>query len=88
MRVGVSKIAVQLKLTPSPEQAAVLASTLRALNDHATRVAEVAHEHGVIRDYELRKHTYQQLREAGVGSQAAQPRSRRCATPTAPEGPT
>ncbi|MCK9868572.1 transposase [Nocardiopsis dassonvillei] len=70
--VGVSKIVVQLKLTPSPEQAAVLTSTLRDLNTHATWVAKVAHEQGVMRNYELRKHTYQQLREAGVGSQAAQ----------------
>ncbi|WP_444964185.1 RNA-guided endonuclease InsQ/TnpB family protein [Nocardiopsis sp. M1B1] len=70
--VGVSKIVVQVKLTPSPEQAAVLASTLRVLNTHATWVAKVAHERGVMRNYELRKHTYRQLREAGVGAQAAQ----------------
>ncbi len=70
--VGVSKIVVQVKLTPSPEQAAVLTSTLRVLNTHATWVAKVAHEQGVMRNYELRKHTYQQLREAEVGSQAAQ----------------
>jgi IS605 OrfB family transposase len=70
--VGVSKIVAWVKLTPSPEQAAVLASALGALNDHATWVAKVAHEQGVMRNYELRKHTYQQLREAGVGSQAAQ----------------
>ncbi len=70
--VGVSKIVVWVKLTPSPEQAAVLASTLRALNDHATWVAKVAHEQGMMRNYELRKHTYHQLREAGAGSQAAQ----------------
>ncbi|WP_150241013.1 RNA-guided endonuclease InsQ/TnpB family protein [Nocardiopsis quinghaiensis] len=70
--VGVSKIVVRIKLTPSPEQATVLASTLRALNDHATWVAKVAHERGVTRNYELRKHTYRPLREAGVGSQAAQ----------------
>ncbi|WP_150254517.1 RNA-guided endonuclease InsQ/TnpB family protein [Nocardiopsis deserti] len=70
--VGVSKIVAWVKLTPSPEQAAVLDSTLRALNDHATWVAKVAHERGVMRNYELRKHTYRQLRETGVGSQAAQ----------------
>ncbi len=70
--VGVSKIVAWVKLTPSPEQAAALASTLRALNTHATWVAMVAHEQGVTRNYELRKHTYRQLREAGVGSQAAQ----------------
>ncbi|WP_051064554.1 RNA-guided endonuclease InsQ/TnpB family protein [Nocardiopsis halotolerans] len=70
--VDVSKIVVCVKLTPSPEQATVLESTLRALNDHATWVAKVAHERGVTRNYALRKHTYQQLREAGVGSQAAQ----------------
>ncbi|WP_435108419.1 RNA-guided endonuclease InsQ/TnpB family protein [Nocardiopsis synnemataformans] len=70
--VSVSKIVVQLKLTPSPEQAAVLEATLCALNDHATWVAKIAHERGVTRNYELRKHTYQQLREAGVGSQTAQ----------------
>jgi IS605 OrfB family transposase len=70
--VDVSKIAVQVKLTPSPEQAAVLTSTLRALNTHATWVAKVAHDQSVMRNYELRKHAYRQLRGAGVGSQAAQ----------------
>ncbi|WP_152487054.1 RNA-guided endonuclease InsQ/TnpB family protein [Nocardiopsis halotolerans] len=70
--VSVSKIVVRLKLAPSPEQAVVLTSTLRDLNTHATWVARVAHEQGVFRNYDLRKHTYQQLREAGVGSQAAQ----------------
>ncbi|PDP84754.1 hypothetical protein CQJ94_25270 [Glycomyces fuscus] len=49
-----------------------MTSTLRALNTHATWVAKVAHDQGVMRNYELRKHAYRQLREAGVGSQAAQ----------------
>ncbi|MCP3013906.1 zinc ribbon domain-containing protein, partial [Nocardiopsis dassonvillei] len=44
--VGVSKIVAWVKPTPSPEQAAVLASTLGALNDHAAWVAKAAHEQG------------------------------------------
>lgn len=70
--VGVSTIVVQLKLTPTPEQAAVLSSTLRALNKHADHVAAIAHREGVLTNHGLRKLTYQDLRQAGVGSQAAQ----------------
>ncbi|WP_394296851.1 transposase [Nocardiopsis lucentensis] len=67
-----STITVQLKLTPSPEQAAVLGATLRALNDHATHVSQTAHREGVVKNHPLRKLTYPGLRAAGVGSQAAQ----------------
>ncbi|WP_231972539.1 hypothetical protein [Nocardiopsis alborubida] len=66
-----SKIVAWVKLTPSPEQAAVLASALRALDTHATRVAKVARERGVMRNYEPREHAYHQSRAAGVGSLAA-----------------
>lgn len=67
-----STITVQLKLTPSPEQAAVLEQTLHALNDHANHVSRAAHEQGIHRLYPLRKLTYTRLREARIGSQAAQ----------------
>ncbi|MFI6576284.1 hypothetical protein ACIBFB_10795 [Nocardiopsis sp. NPDC050513] len=43
-----STITVQLKLTPAPEQAAVLEATLRALNDHANHVSRIAHETGAL----------------------------------------
>lgn len=68
---SVSKIVAWVKLTPSPEQALVLASAPRALATHATRVARAAHERGVMRNYEPRKHAYHQSRAAGVGSLAA-----------------
>jgi hypothetical protein len=69
---GVSMITVRVKLTPSPEQARVLESTLRTLNDHANQVSRTAHETGAVRNFDLRKRSYRGLREAGVGSQAAQ----------------
>lgn len=65
-------IVVQLKLTPSPGQAAALESTLHALNEHANWVSEEAYMAGTFRNFALRKLTYTQLRSAGIGSQAAQ----------------
>jgi putative transposase len=69
---GVSTITVQLKLTPSPEQAAALAATLRAVNTQANRVSQVAFATGTKRNFALRKRVYTQVRAAGIGSQAAQ----------------
>jgi IS605 OrfB family transposase len=66
------KIAVQVKLLPTPEQASALQCTLRAVNDAACWVSGVAFERGVPREYELRKHTYAELKARGLGAQAAQ----------------
>ncbi|MFE6806941.1 RNA-guided endonuclease InsQ/TnpB family protein [Streptomyces sp. NPDC057681] len=66
------KIVVQVKLIPEAEQATALSATLTACNDAANWVSVVAFEHGVPREYELRKHTYAQLKARGLGAQAAQ----------------
>lgn len=66
------KLVVQVKLLPDAVQAAALEATLRACNAAASRVAEVAFEQGVFREYELRRHTYRDLRSQGLGAQAAQ----------------
>ncbi|MFF4957005.1 RNA-guided endonuclease InsQ/TnpB family protein [Streptomyces sp. NPDC001222] len=66
------KIVVQVKLTPEAEQAAALSATLRTVNEAANWVSEFAFAHGVPREYELRKHTYAELKARGLGAQAAQ----------------
>ena len=62
------KIVTQVKLMPDAVQVSVLERSLRTVNDAANWVSEVAFEHGVPREYELRKHTYTELkaREAGI----------------------
>jgi hypothetical protein len=66
------KVVAQVKLMPTPAQAAALKHTLRTANEAACWVSEVAFERGVPREYELRKHTYAELRERGLGAQVAQ----------------
>ncbi|MFE3767383.1 RNA-guided endonuclease InsQ/TnpB family protein [Streptomyces sp. NPDC059104] len=66
------KIVTQVKLLPEAEQAAALRSTLRTVNKAANWVSGVAFERGVPREYELRKHTYDELKARGLGAQAAQ----------------
>ncbi|MER5449946.1 transposase [Streptomyces sp. NPDC002764] len=66
------KIVAQVKLVPDAVQASVLERTLRTVNDAANWVSEVAFEHDVPREYELRKHTYAELKARGLGAQAAQ----------------
>ncbi|MFG2843625.1 RNA-guided endonuclease InsQ/TnpB family protein [Kitasatospora sp. NPDC048296] len=66
------KIVAQVKLLPTPEQASALERTLHAVNDTANWVSGVAFERGVPREYELRKHTYAELKARGLGSQTAQ----------------
>jgi IS605 OrfB family transposase len=66
------KIVVQVKLMPEADQAAALSATLHTVNDRANWVSEVAFARGVPREYELRKHTYAELKAAGLGAQAAQ----------------
>ncbi|MGW6139509.1 RNA-guided endonuclease TnpB family protein, partial [Streptomyces sp. NPDC055140] len=66
------KLVTQVKLVPDAVQVSVLERTLRTVNDAANRVSKVAFEHGVPREYELRKHTYAELKARGLGAQAAQ----------------
>nr|WP_229329830.1 transposase [Streptomyces sp. UNOC14_S4] len=66
------RIAVRVKLMPEAGQAAALRSTLRTVNEAANWVSAVAFERGVPREYELRKHTYAELKARGLGAQAAQ----------------
>ncbi len=66
------KIVTQVKLMPDVLQAPALEATLRTVNDAANRVSRVAFERGVPREYELRKHTYAELKARGLGAQAAQ----------------
>ena len=66
------KIVVQVKLMPDAIQAPAIGATLRTVNDRANWVSGVAFEHGVPREYELRKHTYAELKASGLGAQAAQ----------------
>ena len=66
------KLVVQVKLLPSADQAGALQTTLHAANAAANQVSQVAYEKKVFRNFALRKHTYQDIRAAGLGSQAAQ----------------
>ncbi|MGW2082532.1 RNA-guided endonuclease InsQ/TnpB family protein, partial [Streptomyces sp. NPDC001939] len=66
------KVVVQVKLIPEAEQAAALSVTLHTVNEAANWVSAVAFDHGVPREYELRKRTYGELKARGLGAQAAQ----------------
>ncbi|MFD0071051.1 RNA-guided endonuclease InsQ/TnpB family protein [Streptomyces sp. NPDC127166] len=66
------KIVVRVKPMPEAGQAAALRFTLRTVNEAACWVSAVAFERGVPREYELRRHTYAELKARGLGTQAAQ----------------
>ncbi|MFF4485064.1 RNA-guided endonuclease InsQ/TnpB family protein [Streptomyces sp. NPDC001544] len=67
------KLMVQVRLLPTPLQAAALEATLRACNEAAAWASEVAFERGVRRNFALREHTYGQIKARwGLGAQAAQ----------------
>ena len=66
------KLAVQVKLLPSADQAEALQTTLHAANAAANQVSQVAYDKKVFRNFALRQHTYEDIRAAGLGSQAAQ----------------
>ncbi|MEV5771240.1 transposase [Streptomyces antimycoticus] len=67
------KLVMQVKLLPTPEQASALEATLTACNEAATWVSSIAYEHGVMRNFGLRKLAYPQIRARwGLGAQAAQ----------------
>jgi putative transposase len=66
------KLVVQVKLLPTPEQAAALQATLHTCNQAANLVSATAFTTGVKREYALRHHTYGELKAMGLGAQAAQ----------------
>jgi putative transposase len=67
------KLVVQVKLQPTPKQESALEATLRACNTAASAVAALSRETGVYRNYDLRKHVYQKIKDDhGLGAQAAQ----------------
>jgi putative transposase len=67
------KLVVQVKLEPTPGQAAALEATLRACNEAATWVSEIAFERGEFKNFPLRKHTYDEVKSRwSLGAQAAQ----------------
>ncbi|MCF2435508.1 hypothetical protein LV779_16640 [Streptomyces thinghirensis] len=51
------KLVVQVRLLPTPVQAAALVATLRACNEAATWASEVAFERGEFKNFALRKFT-------------------------------
>ncbi|WPB96098.1 RNA-guided endonuclease InsQ/TnpB family protein [Streptomyces malaysiensis] len=67
------KLVVQVKLLPTPVQAAALEATLRSCNQAATWASGVAFEKDVKRNFALREHTYAEIKARwGLGAQAAQ----------------
>ncbi|MFD7999663.1 RNA-guided endonuclease InsQ/TnpB family protein [Streptomyces mirabilis] len=67
------KLVVQVKLLPTPVQAAALEATLRACNEAATWASGIAFERNVKRNFALREHTYSTAKARwGLGAQAAQ----------------
>ncbi|WP_280858424.1 MULTISPECIES: transposase [unclassified Streptomyces] len=67
------KLVVQVRLLPTPEQAAALEATLHACNESATWVSEVAFARGEFKNFTLRRHTYDTVKSRwGLGAQAAQ----------------
>ncbi|MFF7281908.1 RNA-guided endonuclease TnpB family protein [Streptomyces griseorubiginosus] len=67
------KLIVRVRLLPSLDQAAALARTLRACNEAATWVSEVAFEKDAKNNFALRRLTYAEVRTTwGLGAQAAQ----------------
>ncbi|WP_326829359.1 transposase [Streptosporangium sp. NBC_01810] len=66
------KFVVQVRLFPTPAQEAALADTLRLCNDAANLVSGVAWETKVFRNYDLRLHSYGDLKAMGLSAQPAQ----------------
>ncbi|WP_083983638.1 RNA-guided endonuclease InsQ/TnpB family protein [Actinomadura hibisca] len=65
------KLMVQVKLLPSPEQEAALASTLHACNEAANRVSERAFQQRVYGRVPLQKLVYADLKATGLAAQAS-----------------
>ncbi|MEV5709727.1 transposase [Actinoallomurus sp. NPDC052274] len=62
---------VQVKLLPTPEQAAALAATLSLCNTAANEVSAVAFAHGVFARQKLQKLVYAELKARGLSAQPA-----------------
>ncbi len=69
---SIVKLVVQVRLLPTPEQAAALAATLSACNTAANFASATAFTTGARREYGLRKHVYRELKARGLGAQTAQ----------------
>lgn len=73
VRSVIVKLVVQIRLLPTPMQAAALEATLRACHEAANWASGVAFEKDVKRNFALRKHAYGEIRARwGLGAQAAQ----------------
>lgn len=80
-KMGSVKTVVKLRLDPNDAAKDALEATLTLCNTAATEVAATAQHRGVFRNWDLRKITYQRLREKGLSSQTAPARGkegRRC----------
>ncbi|WP_441349105.1 transposase [Streptomyces sp. NTH33] len=67
------KLVVQIRLLPTPVQAAALEATLRACNEAATWASGVAFAKDVKNNFALHQHTYREIKARwGLGAQAAQ----------------
>ncbi|WP_461065919.1 RNA-guided endonuclease InsQ/TnpB family protein [Streptomyces pseudoechinosporeus] len=67
------KLVVQVKLLPTPAQAAALEATLHACNQAATWVSEMAFERGEFKNFTVRRRVYGEVKSRwGLGAQAAQ----------------
>jgi IS605 OrfB family transposase len=67
------RLVVQVKLLPTPEQAAALKATLHAANRAANLVAAFAFRQRCFRNFDLRTYTYDQIKaEFALAAQAAQ----------------
>jgi IS605 OrfB family transposase len=66
------KFVVQVRLFPTPAQEAALTDTLRLCNEAANLVSQVAWDTKTFRNYDLRVHTYGELKNMGLSAQPAQ----------------
>ncbi|MEV4099792.1 transposase [Nonomuraea sp. NPDC049649] len=67
------KLVVQVKLLPTPQQAAAMEATLHVANRAANLVAKIAFERRCFRNFDLRRHTYDRIKaEYALAAQAAQ----------------
>ncbi|AYC38678.1 hypothetical protein DWG14_02908 [Streptomyces griseorubiginosus] len=71
--LGIMKLVMQVRLLPTPEQAAALEATMYSCNEAATWVSQVAFERGQFKNFALRRHVYGVVKSRwGLGAQAAQ----------------
>jgi putative transposase len=66
------KLIAQVRVLPDASQAAALQATLNLANQAAILVSGVAWEQRCFGNYQLRRHTYGQLKAMGLSAQPAQ----------------